>query len=358
MKNKKKILFTTLGLLIIFLILICYTYYQKNINNQINNFTNFINEYKKNISNYNLNDLEEKYDELISEAEQVISNKDTEKITSLTSNLNKFKNEVLNENNKSVSNLYNYLKEYKEELKNCDLSDFQEEYDNLINEVEQAITDKDFKNISSLKTNLDKLRRDILDKNIEMVKNSISEIEKIDMTTLSQTDIASINSQIEEIKSLKDKKQFIEALELYNKVKEELNNKLNSIKIEEENKEKLMLENMELVKYCIPDYNVSNIFPVERVDTNDRVYRYYFKENTSITDVFEVVCDEETFIAYVQWNSIENAKQIFFFDKEDLLIQTETEASREFYRKIYSDNSVKGTKKASGVMRWEEYTFK
>lgn len=141
MKNKKNLIFISLGVVILLTtIFLSYILYQRNMNNKINNFSSYISEYKQEISNYYLSDNQKNYDNLIAEAEQTIDDKDYKKISSLTSSLSEFKEKILAENNDSLSNFSNYINTYKEEITNYNLDDSKEKYDSLISEAEQTVT--------------------------------------------------------------------------------------------------------------------------------------------------------------------------------------------------------------------------
>lgn len=233
MSNKKNLIFISLGAIILSItIFIFYKYYQENINGKINNFSSYINEYKQELSNYSLIDNQRDYDNLINEVEQVINNRHYKKISSLTSRLNEFKSKILSENNDSIANFSNYINTYEEEIINYNLGENTETYDSLIVACKQAITNKDYKNVNTLISNLNQFKEEILNKNIEWTDNVISELEKIDISKVS--DKESINIKIEEIKKLKDEKHFVEATEMSKEVRENINNQLEIIKQEEE----------------------------------------------------------------------------------------------------------------------------
>ena len=124
MKNKKNLIFISLGVVILLTtIFLSYILYQRNMNNKINHFSSYINEYKQEISKYCLSVNQKNYDNLIAESEQIINNKDYKKISSLTSSLNELKENILAENNDSINNFSNYLNTYKEEISNYNLDD-------------------------------------------------------------------------------------------------------------------------------------------------------------------------------------------------------------------------------------------
>lgn len=255
MKNKKNLIFISLGVIILLItIFMSYTYYQKNMSNKMNEFSSYINEYKQEMSNYSLGDKQEDYDNLITESEQIIANKDYKKIDSLTSSLNELKENILSENNDKINNFSNYINTYKEEIANYNLDDSKEKYDSLISEAEQAIANKDYKNIESLTSNLNQFKEEISNKNIELLNNTIAELESIDISKIS--DKESITNQIEEIKKLKDEKQFIKANELLNTLKEDINKNLELIKQQEEEQRVSQLQEFttrKALEYVIKD---------------------------------------------------------------------------------------------------------
>ena len=82
-----------------------------------------------------------------------------------------------------------------------------EKYDSLISEAEQAVTNKNYKNIESITFNLNQFKEELLNKNVEVINNTITELESIDISKI--LDKESIINKIEEIKKLKSKR-FIE----------------------------------------------------------------------------------------------------------------------------------------------------
>lgn len=314
MKNKKNLIFISLGAIaLVFTIFIAYTYYQKNIDNKINNFSSYINEYKQEISNYYFSDSQENYDNLIAEAEQAIADKDYKKIASLTSSLNEFKEKILAQNNDNINNFTSYLNTYKEELSNYNLDDSKEKYNGLISEAEQAITNKDYKNIGSITSNLNQFKEEFLNKNVEVINNTITELESIDISKIS--DKESITNQIEEIKKLKDEKQFVKANELSNTLEEDINNKLEVIKKEEksnefniytalnyllESKEFNFLDNQTYTEYPNPSIYIAYFdFTDKNSKTNTEIYFYepnetaapYLKVNPQYSDLKYYIID-------------------------------------------------------------------
>lgn len=286
MKNKKKLIFISLGVVILLItFFLSYTLYQKNINNKINNFSSYINEYKQEIAKYYLSDNQKNYNNLIAEAEQTIYDKEHKKIASLTTSLNELKEKVLAENNDSLSNFSNYLNTYKEEIANYNLDDSKENYDNLIAEAEQAIVNKDYKNVDSLTSNLNQFKEEVLNKNIEVLSNTIAELEGIDISKISDKD--SINSKIEEIKKLKDEKLFIQATELANTLKADINNKLEIIKQNELSQSEEIFSKKKALKYLSENKNLSGFLTnniLKEYDNGD----FLVASKTSNGESFEV----------------------------------------------------------------------
>lgn len=314
MKNKKNLIFISLGVIILLItIFISYTYYQKNMSNKINEFSSYINKYKQEMSNYSLGDKQESYDNLITESEQIIANKDYKKIDSLTSRLNELKENIIDKNNENINSFIDYINTYKEEMSNYNLDDSKEKYNSLISEVEQAIANKDYKNIDSLISNLNKFKEEILNKNMELINSTISELESTDISKIS--DKESITNKIEEIKKLKDEKQFVKANELASTLKEDINNRLEVIKKEEksnkfniytalnyllESKEFNFLENQTYTEYPNPSIYIAYFdFTDKNSKTNTEIYFYepnvtaapYLKVNPKYSDLKYYIID-------------------------------------------------------------------
>lgn len=136
--------------------------------------------------------------------------------------------------NKTIAEFNAYLDNYKQETSTYDLTDNTEEYENLGKECEQAIANKDYKSIENLKSKANQFKENLLNKNIEITNAKITELENIDISNLNDKD--SILSKIEEIKTLKNENQFIKANNLSITLKNDINNKLEIIKQENDKK--------------------------------------------------------------------------------------------------------------------------
>lgn len=136
--------------------------------------------------------------------------------------------------NQLVNNFSDLISNYKQDISTYDLSDRAEEYENLIKECEQAIINKDNNEIKNLNVKLDSFKEELLNKNLEITNSNVNELENIDISKLEDKD--SILSKIEEIKKLRDEKNFIQANELIATLSNDINNKLEIVKQEEAKK--------------------------------------------------------------------------------------------------------------------------
>lgn len=133
-----------------------------------------------------------------------------------------------------VSDFIKVLDNYKQDITTYDLSDKAEENENLIKECEQAINNRDSNEIKNLNAKLDAFKHELLNKNMDNINSKVSELESINISKLEDKD--SILSKIEEIKSLKEEKNFIKANELIDTLSNDINNKLETLKQEEDKK--------------------------------------------------------------------------------------------------------------------------
>lgn len=130
--------------------------------------------------------------------------------------------------NKFIHELNTYLDKYKQETSTYDLTNNKEEYENLIEQYEQAIVNKDYKSMEVLKQNLEDLKHKLLEINLEMSNKAINELESIDISILDNKE--SILSKIEDIKLLIEQHQFIKANEDVKVLKNEVTTNLEDVK--------------------------------------------------------------------------------------------------------------------------------
>lgn len=157
MKKGKKIFLLSIMLAIILSIVSFIIFVNLSKNNEINSFKNYLMEFQDDINQLLVDDMKEDYNKLIKEAEQLINDKDINKINELKNDLNSFKS-VLQEKNKSlVEELFNQLKSFDlSEINNDSLNDkimkfselsnyntAKEEFELLKSEIEQAIKEKE-----------------------------------------------------------------------------------------------------------------------------------------------------------------------------------------------------------------------
>ena len=295
MYNKKKILLISLGTcLVLFITAISFTYYHKNNIKKLDDFASYLENYKLDLTNYSLIDNQENYNNLITKSEQTISNKDYKNINSLKSELDKLKENILNKNNDIIVNFSNYLDSYKNEFSTFNLNDNQESYNNLILESEKTISDKNYKSLDSLITKLKKFKENILSKNIQDLNSNISELESIDVSKISNKDF--IINKLEEIKKLRDEKQFIKAIELLKTLKEDIDIKLKSI--EQEEHEKLTQQQYDDIQLLTP-IEVINL-TTEQLGKDNQGKTWEFTQYIRIMKHIET--KEIYYILYINFN--------------------------------------------------------
>jgi hypothetical protein len=123
--------------------------------------------------------------------------------------------------------------EYKDGISTFLLNSNEEKYKELINKCDQIIVNKEYKKVEGLKEELNQFKDNLTDSNIELINKGISELEAIDISKLHDKDL--LVNKIKELKSLRDKKEFVDGNEKLIALKSEINDKL-EIKRQEEAK--------------------------------------------------------------------------------------------------------------------------
>ncbi|WP_346892972.1 hypothetical protein [Clostridium sp. UBA871] len=141
--------------------------------------------------------------------------------------------------NRIINDFSNYVVEYKDGISKFLLNSNEEKYQALINKCDQIIVNKEYKKVEGLKEELNQFKDNLTNSNIELINKGISELEAIDISKLKDKDL--IINKIEELKSLRDKKEFVDGNEKLKALKAEINDKL-EIKRQEEEKAKAEAE--------------------------------------------------------------------------------------------------------------------
>lgn len=176
--------------------------------------------------------------------------------------------------NKQIEEFNIYVDEAKTEMAYYIIEDNKEKYDELIEMAEKIINNKNIKKITSFKKEFNTLKEDIIKNNEELLNTAINEVEGIDISNLEDKEL--IQQQIEEIINIKKENKFIEAMELVEIVKEDINNKLEIIRIEEEKKraeeeaKRIAEEEAKLINNIYGSYTY--ITDEERIDINISQY--------------------------------------------------------------------------------------
>lgn len=141
--------------------------------------------------------------------------------------------------NRIINDFSNYVVEYKDGISKFLLNSNEEKYQALINKCDQIIVNKEYKKVEGLKEELNQFKDNLTNSNIELINKGISELEAIDISKLKDKDL--LINKIEELKSLRDKKEFVDGNEKLKALKAEINDKL-EIKRQEEEKAKAEAE--------------------------------------------------------------------------------------------------------------------
>ena len=91
MKNLRKHTLIPMGILAIICLIAIVGYKGYSTSKTIGEFSTYVDKYKQAITTYTLTDNQEKYESLIKECEQAISNNDYKNVDSLKSNLSELK---------------------------------------------------------------------------------------------------------------------------------------------------------------------------------------------------------------------------------------------------------------------------
>jgi len=133
--------------------------------------------------------------------------------------------------NRIINDFSNYVVEYKDGISTFLLNSNEEKYQELINKCDQIIVNKEYKKVEGLKEELNQFKDNLTDSNIELINKGISELEAIDISNLQDKDL--LINKIEELKSLRDKKEFVDGNEKLIALKAEINDKLETKRQEE-----------------------------------------------------------------------------------------------------------------------------
>ncbi|WP_346870303.1 hypothetical protein, partial [Clostridium sp. UBA5119] len=126
--------------------------------------------------------------------------------------------------NRIINDFSNYVVEYKDGISTFLLNSNEEKYQDLINKCDQIIVNKEYKKVEGLKEELNQFKDNLTNSNIELINKGISELEAIDISKLKDKDL--LINKIEELKSLRDKKEFVDGNEKLKALKAEINDKL------------------------------------------------------------------------------------------------------------------------------------
>ncbi len=133
--------------------------------------------------------------------------------------------------NRIINDFSNYVVEYKDGISKFFLNSNEEKYKDLINKCDQIIANKEYKKVEGLKEELSQFKVNLTDSNVELINKGISELEAIDISKLQDKDL--LINKIEELKSLRDKKEFVDGNEKIKALKAEINDKLETKRQEE-----------------------------------------------------------------------------------------------------------------------------
>lgn len=133
--------------------------------------------------------------------------------------------------NRIINDFSNYVVEYKDGISKFLLNSNEEKYKDLINKCDQIIANKEYKKVEGLKEELNQFKDNLTDSNVEIINKGISELEAIDISKLQDKDL--LINKIEELKSLRDKKEFVDGNEKLKALKAEINDKLETKRQEE-----------------------------------------------------------------------------------------------------------------------------
>lgn len=119
-----------------------------------------------------------------------------------------------------------FVDEYKNEISTFVLGDKQENYNTLITQCETIIANKDIEKIDTCRSDLELLRKELSTYNKNLSDSYINELESLDISILNEEDISYITEQLNNLKLLIDKKDFIQAKEKYTELSTFTNEKV------------------------------------------------------------------------------------------------------------------------------------
>ncbi|MBE6051261.1 MAG: hypothetical protein E7214_11615 [Clostridium sp.] len=144
--------------------------------------------------------------------------------------------------NKNVDEFKGYINNIKEELEECDLGEYEDKYNSLIDTSEKAIDKKDVKSFDYIKEEFEILRSDVKQHNTEVSNEELKEIKKINIEEIDENKKSEIEQQISEAKDFINSGKVTEAKELIEEIKEDINICLQKVKEEKEQLDKLDID--------------------------------------------------------------------------------------------------------------------
>lgn len=137
-----------------------------------------------------------------------------------------------------IEEINEFVDSYKDESQNYLLDEYEVDYNNLIDDIEKELAEKNLNKAKNDRSSLEDLRDKIISKNVDIFNGKNNEINNVDISSLQDDKKQEINSLKENISNLYNENNYKSAIEEVDKLKSYICNKLDEVKKQKEEEEK------------------------------------------------------------------------------------------------------------------------
>jgi L,D-peptidoglycan transpeptidase YkuD (ErfK/YbiS/YcfS/YnhG family) len=137
-----------------------------------------------------------------------------------------------------IKEINEFVSTYKDEVENYILEEYEEEYNNLVDDIDTHLKDKDLDKAKNDRSSLEDLKDEVVSKNKDMFNEKNEEINNIDIAGLGDDKKQEINKEKDEIGNLYDENKYKIAIEKIGKLKEYITSNIEELKKQKEDEKK------------------------------------------------------------------------------------------------------------------------